>query len=151
MPSYLAVLTQDPISEEYKLCNVFANTQQDAIEHLIASNPDWTVTHIGHIHEGSRPESDYPSNSGEGVRTECYELPVKSGERELDVVNLIERFRTIINRWQNKIELSSSRSATGEPSERYKYVAQLIGELNSELSNLPDFWNQPEKISESLL
>ena len=141
MPNYLAILTREPISEEYKLCDVSAKTQQDAIDHLIASNPGWTVTHIGSIHEGSRPESGCPDKLGEGVGTQCYRLPIKFGERALDVVNTIEGLRAIINRWQNRVGLSSGRSATGEPAERYKYVAQLIDELKAELSNLPDSWD----------
>jgi hypothetical protein len=134
MPNYLAVLTREPTSEESKLYRIFANNQRDAIEHLIASNPGWTVTHIGHIHEVSIPESACPSEWGDDVPIEQYTLPVKFSESALDVVNTIEGLRAIIDRWQNRVELSCSRSATGEPSERYKYVAQLIRELKSELS-----------------
>ncbi|MDZ8225912.1 MULTISPECIES: hypothetical protein [unclassified Nostoc] len=84
---------------------------------------------LKHTHGGKRSGAGRVSKWGDGVKTQTYRLPPAFGEKAEEVVGELEMVGHILDSWQSKVDESKGKSANGQPSERYKYVDQLIRDL----------------------
>ncbi|MBN3894279.1 MAG: hypothetical protein V7L14_29920 [Nostoc sp.] len=80
-------------------------------------------------HGGKRSGAGRASKWGEGVKTQIYRLPPSLGDNVEEMARELESLRHVLDNWQLKVDESKGKSATGQPGERYKYVAQLVSEL----------------------
>jgi hypothetical protein len=87
------------------------------------------IVRVKHSHGGKRSGAGKVGKWGDGVVTKPYRLPIPVGDRIEDIVGELEMVNHILESWQSKVEESKSKSAGGQPSERYKYVAQLVNDL----------------------
>ena len=138
MLSYFIVILSNPETGDRVLCKLSASSKEEAAERALESNSSWQVDLVKYTRGGSRPGAGRVSKWGDGVVTERYRLPKNLGDNAEKIVDSIEGVCAILESWESKVQQSISASASGQPSERYKYVAQLCSELRSELSSLPD-------------
>lgn len=138
MSSYFIVILSNPETGERGLSKLFASTKDEAVKSALESNPGWQIDLVKYTRGGSRPGAGRVSKWGDGVVTDRYRLPKNFGDNAEKVIDSIEGVRAILESWESKVNQSISSSASGHPSERYKYVAQLCSELRSELASLPD-------------
>ena len=136
MQVYLLFL--ENVSGETLLLRTFAESSENAIENATAHNPGWIPIKCKLSHGGSRPGAGRISKWGEGVETHRYRLPKTFGDKASEIMDTLEGIHAILETWESKISESASRSASGQPAERYKYVSQLCSELRNELQSLPE-------------
>jgi hypothetical protein len=127
MPKYLVELKD--ANGEMQLVQLEQSSLEDAYNHAVADNPGCEVVKVKHTHGGKRSGAGRVSKWGDGVKTQVYRLPPSLGEKVEDVVTELEMVNHILDSWQSKVDESKSKSANGQPSERYKYVAQLVADL----------------------
>lgn len=138
MLSYFIVILSNSETGDRTLCKLSAFTKDEAAALAVESCPGWQVDLVKYTRGGSRPGAGRISKWGDGVTTDRYRLPKNFGDNAEKVIDSIEGVRAILESWESKVHQSMLASASGQPSERYKYVAQLCSELRSELSSLPD-------------
>jgi hypothetical protein len=63
------------------------------------------------------------------VKTQVYRLPPTLGDNAEEIVGELEMIRHILESWESRVDESRGKSASGQPGERYKYVAQLLADL----------------------
>ncbi|MEH2295103.1 hypothetical protein [Nostoc sp.] len=61
------------------------------------------------------------------------EARIKALEEQLRTQQSTGTVESILENWEGKVDESKGKSAGGQPSERYKYVAQRLGELKQAL------------------
>jgi transposase-like protein len=133
MAKYLIQLN-DNATEEMTLFQLDADTLDDAREKAKESYPNSEIVSVKHTHGGKRNGAGRVSKWGEGVKTQVYRLPSSIGEKVEDVITELEMVNHILDSWQSKVDESKGKSANGQPSERYKYVAQLVADLKQAMS-----------------
>ncbi|MEH2023926.1 hypothetical protein [Nostoc sp.] len=69
---------------------------------------------------------------GKGKLDEA-EAKIKALKEQLGEQKSTGMVESILENWEGKVKESRGKSAGGQPSERYKYVAQLLGELKQAL------------------
>lgn len=127
MPKYLVELRSrngDMLLEQLE-----QPSPEDACKVALEANPGCEVVRVKHTHGGKRSGAGRSSKWGKGVKTEVYRLPPSLGEKIEDVVTELEMINHILDSYQSKVDESKAKSANGQPSERYKYVAQLVTDL----------------------
>ncbi|MDZ8054870.1 MAG: hypothetical protein RMX68_009045 [Aulosira sp. ZfuVER01] len=128
MNKYLVELRHST-SGEMMLIQLEANSPDDACDRAVEANPDYEVVKVKHTHGGKRSGAGRTSKWGDGVKTQVYRLPPVIGDKAEDIVSELEIVNHILESWQSKVDESKAKSANGQPSERYKYVAQLVADL----------------------
>jgi len=133
MTKYLIQLS-NLATEEMTLFQLDANSLDEARDKAKESYPECEIVSIKHTHGGKRNGAGRVSKWGEGVKTQVYRLPPSIGEKVEDVIGELEMVNHILDSWQSKVDESKSKSANRQPSERYKYVAQLVADLKQAMS-----------------
>lgn len=128
MPKYLVEL-RHPTSDEMKLVPLQADSPDDAHTQVLEANPDWEVVKVKHTHGGQRHGAGRVSKWGDGVKTQVYRLPPTIGDKITNINDEMQIVNHILDSWQTKVDESKVKSANGQPSEHYKYVAQLVADL----------------------
>ena len=128
MTKYLVEL-KDSTTGDMALMQLHASSLDDARQQAVEANPGYEVVKVKHTHGGKRSGAGRVSKWGDGIKTQTYRLPPTLGEKAEDVVSELEMVNHILDSWQDKVDESKSKSASGQPSERYKYVDQLIKDL----------------------
>ncbi len=111
---------------------------EDASSSAVESNPGWEVVTVKHTHGGKRSGAGRVSKWGDGVKTQVYRLPPSLGDKAEDIISELEMVNHILDSWQSKVDESKGKSASGQPSERYKYVAQLVADLRQAMQVTSD-------------
>jgi len=127
MPKYLVELKSP--SGDMLLVQSEQDTPEDACNSAVVANPGCEVVRVKHTHGGKRKGAGRVGKWGEGVKTQVYRIPPSLGEKLEDVITELEMVNHILDSWQSKVDESKGKSSTGQPSERYKYVAQLVTDL----------------------
>lgn len=130
MNKYLVEL-KNTASGEMLLVQVESETTGGASNHALGTNPGYEVVKVKGTHGGKRDGAGRVSKWGEDVITDRRRLPVKYSQQAEDIISELEMVDSILESWDAKVDESRSKSANGQPSERYKYVAQLISDLRS--------------------
>ena len=123
----------DQIANDSDSFRVEAESKEDA-ERYVYENyrlPRYRILKISHTHGGARAGSGGVSKWGDGVRTKVVRLPQPIAEGIRDILGDLEQVDGLLESWQARVDESRGRSATGEPAERYKYVAQLLDDLRA--------------------
>ncbi|ARV62737.1 hypothetical protein BZZ01_32505 [Nostocales cyanobacterium HT-58-2] len=137
MSKYLIEL-KDSVTDDMALLQLEADSPDAAKAHAKTHYPECEVMRIKHTHGGARTGAGRKSPWGEDVVTERRRLPQKYALKAEDVISELEMVNGILECWQDKVAESMSKSANGLPSERYKYVAQLINDLKQAMQITSD-------------
>ncbi|BAY95457.1 MULTISPECIES: hypothetical protein [unclassified Tolypothrix] len=128
MTKYLVELKHST-SGDMKLVQLEQDTLEDAHSHALEANPGYEVVKVKHTHGGKRNGAGRTSKWGDGVKTKNCRVPITFGDNAEEIVSELEMINHILDSWQSKVDESKAKSASGQPSERYKYVAQLVADL----------------------
>ncbi len=141
MQSKFIVTLFDPETDNRQVGVLTATSPEEAGEEAVSFNPGWRVEKVKHSRGGARPGAGRVSKWGDGVTTHRYRLPKTFGDNAEQIMDSIEVLQGIIESWEERTKQSAAASAGAQPSERYKYVAQMCAELKAELANLPESWD----------
>lgn len=130
MIKYLIELN-NPTTGDMALLQLYADSVDEARESARESYPEHEIMRVKHTHGGKRSGAGRVGKWGDGVVTKVYRLPPSLGKKVEDVVGELEMINHILDSWQGKVDESKGKSASGQPSERYKYVAQLVADLRT--------------------
>lgn len=128
MNKYLVELKHST-SGDMMLVQLESDSLENACDNAVKANPDYEVVKVKHTHGGKRNGAGRTSKWGDGVKTKNCRLPITFGDKAEDIVTELEMVNHILDSWQSKVDESRAKSASGQPSERYKYVAQLVADL----------------------
>jgi hypothetical protein len=128
MAKYLVELSE-PTTGDMTLLQLHADSLDEAREQAKVAHPTYEVVKVKHTHGGKRSGAGRVSKWGDEVKTKVYRLPPTLGDKAEEVVSELEMVNGILQAWQSKVDESKGKSANGEPSERYKYVARLLADL----------------------
>ncbi|MBD2201501.1 hypothetical protein H6G33_02640 [Calothrix sp. FACHB-1219] len=128
MNKYLVELKHST-SDEMLLVQLESDSLESASDNAVKANPDYEVVKVKHTHGGKRTGAGRTNKWGDGVKTQVYRLPPTIGEQAEDIVSELAMINSILESYQSKVDESKAKSASGQPSERYKHVGQLIGDL----------------------
>ena len=127
MTKYLVELKDS--KGDMALMQLHADSLDEASQQAIEAHLGYEVVKVKYTHGGKRSGAGRVSKWGDGVKTQTYRLPPSFGEKAEDVVSELEMVGHILDSWQGKVDESKGKSASGQPSERYKYVDQLLKDL----------------------
>ncbi|MBD2200408.1 MULTISPECIES: hypothetical protein [Calothrix] len=128
MNKYLVELKHST-SGDMLLVQLESDSLESAGDSAVKANPDYELVKVKHTHGGKRTGAGRAGKWGDGVKTQVYRLPPTIGEQAEDIVSELEMIKSILESYQSKVDESKAKSASGQPSERYKHVGQLIGDL----------------------
>ncbi|PHJ61026.1 hypothetical protein VF14_23245 [Nostoc linckia z18] len=126
MTKYLIELVE-PTTGERELLQLDADSLDDATKEAKVRYPTWDILKVKHSHGGKR--SGAGRTAKWGVKTQVYRLPPSLGENAEEIVGELEMVRHILETWESRVDESRGKSASNQPSERYKYLAQLLADL----------------------
>ncbi|QSJ16676.1 hypothetical protein JYQ62_34160 [Nostoc sp. UHCC 0702] len=128
MTKYLIELN-NPTTGDMALLQLHAGSLDDAHRQARENYPDHEIIRVKYSHGGKRSGAGRVGKWGDGVVTKVYRLPPSLGDKAEEIVGELEMVNHILDSWQSKVDESKSKSASGQPSERYKYVAQLVNDI----------------------
>jgi hypothetical protein len=134
MQKYL-IEVRDIKTDDTALLQIAADSPDDAVAEVDLSQ--WEVLRVRKPWGGKRDGAGRVSKWGDGIKTERYRLPIPFGSNAQEIVGSLEALKTVMEVWESKVEDSKARSG-GKPSERYRYVEQIIRELRQCLKDLPE-------------
>ena len=140
MLPYFIVVLSNPENGDRGLCKLSAANKDEAAKFALESSPGCVVDSVKFARGGFRPGAGRVSRKwGGDVKTKVFRLPDKFGDNAQQIIDSLMALKETIDEWEDLVNDSAARSATGKPSERYKYVADLCEQLRTDLEGLPDF------------
>lgn len=131
----------NPENSDRQVGVITAESSEEAAQEAILCNPGWEIEKVKYSKGGARAGSGRVSKWGDKVETHRYRLPKSFGDNAEKIMDSLEVLQGIVESWESRAEQSAAVSAGGQPSERYKYVAQMCAELKAELKSLPESWD----------
>ncbi|MFB2769890.1 hypothetical protein ACE1AT_11475 [Pelatocladus sp. BLCC-F211] len=128
MNKYLVEL-KHPTTGEVKLLQLLASSVESAKNLATLEADEYEVVKVKGTWGGKREGSGRVSNWGDDVTTYRRWLPEKYSKQAEEIISEIDMVNSILESWESRVNESRAKSANGLPSERYKHVAQLLGDL----------------------
>lgn len=141
MQSKFVVTLFNPETMDRQVGILAADSENAAALAAIDSHPGWEVEQVKYSRGGARPGAGRVSKWGDKVETHRYRLPKPFGDNAEKIMDSLEVLQAIVEGWESRASQSAASTASGQPAERYKYVAQMCAELRFELSSLPQSWD----------
>lgn len=126
MAKYLIEI-KEPTTGDTELLQLQAESLDQAAREAKTSYPAWDILKVKHSHGGKRSGAGRASKWG--TKTQIYRLPPSLGDNADEIMGELEIVRHILDSWESRVNESRGKSSGGQPSERYKYVAQLLADL----------------------
>lgn len=140
MLPYFIVVISNPENGDRGVSKISALDKEQAALFVLESHPGWQLDSVKFARGGFRLGAGRVSKKwGGNVKTKVFRLPDKFGDNAEQIINALLDIKETIKEWEELVADSAARSATGKPSERYKYVSDLCQQLRTDLSELPDF------------
>lgn len=141
MLSKFVVIIRNSQNDDRQLGIVAAESREEAAQSVLDSNPGWEIELVKFNRGGARPGAGRVSKWGDNVETHRYRLPRSFGDNAEKIIDSLEMINAVVESWESRVTQSAASTASGQPAERYKYVAQMCAELRRELSSLPQSWD----------